>query len=131
LLEVNGRLGGHVPAALRRATGVDAVALALQAATGTASPPPDVGFGCVAFDYLFASPVEARRVVGVDGLDELQRLPGVERVQLRVPPGGPVDWRAGTEGSVCSISGAVATHDALRDTLAAADSVLRVTYSDA
>jgi biotin carboxylase len=129
LLEVNGRLGGHVPSCIRRSLGVDPVALALRAAVGAVESVPDVRRpGCVAFDYFPAVPVEARRVVAVAGLDEIQHLPGVEHVELRVQPGASLDWRVGSEGYVCSVAGAVATHDELRRTLSAIDALLRVTY---
>ena len=128
LLEVNGRLGGHVPGSLRRTIGVDAVALALQAAAGAASPPAGVPFACVAFEYFPAAPVDAGRLVALAGIDEVRRLPGVERVELRVQPGAVLDWRAGTEGYVCLVTGAVASHDDLRRTLAMVDSSLRPTF---
>lgn len=128
LLEVNGRLGGHVAGSLRRTMGVDAIALALQAALGAASPPAGGRYDCVAFEYFPAAPVEARRLVAVAGMDEVRRLPGVERVKLHVQPGTIMDWRTGTEGYVCVVTGAVATHDDLRRTLAMVDSTLRPTF---
>jgi biotin carboxylase len=128
LLEVNGRLGGHLSQMLRRALDLDPVALALQTAAGTVTPPAEITFRCISFDYFPAAPMEARRLVAVEGIDEVRRLPGVERVTLRLQPGTDLDWRAGSEAYVCLVSGAVATHDELRRTIAGVDATLRPTF---
>jgi len=107
IIEVNGRLGGAVPALVSQATGVDLMAMSQRVALGEQ----------VVFDQLMATtrigflfyvqpPQSARRVRRVEGLDQLAQLPGVDSVSLARQPGDDVDWRKGSHEYVFMVVGA-------------------------
>ena len=106
VIEVNGRIGGGVPDMLRLSTGLDIVKLAMGAAlglpTGISSPPSTNG---VAYRFFYQPPVSARRLVSIDGLERLKRLPGVESLFLHHPPGSEIDARHGTRTYVFAVVG--------------------------
>jgi hypothetical protein len=58
----------------------------------------------VAFWRILHAPRGSRRLIGIDGVDRLRELPGVEEVRLRVAPGDEVDWAAGYHGSLRTAS---------------------------
>ncbi len=92
---------------MTQATGVDLMAMSKRVALGD-----DVVFDdfipASRIGYLFyvQAPQTARRVVGVDGLDELSELPGVDSVFLARQPGDDVDWRKGSHQYIFSVIGA-------------------------
>ncbi len=116
LVEVNGRLGGRPPFVLASVSDVNLFRAACQVAAGarpevTASAPCD-GVG---FWLMLQAPIAARRVVRIDGLDDLCDTCGVEQVHLNRRPGDLVDWREGTDGHVVTVRGRVADHRALEE----------------
>jgi biotin carboxylase len=114
VIELNGRIGGGVPEMLSHATGVEILPLAMRLALGD-----EIAFDelpeCTGVAYLFyvQAPAAMRRVVAVDGLDELRGDPSVHEVILVRGPGQSVDWREGNHGHVFSVRGSVADHEAL------------------
>ena len=106
MIEVNGRIGGGVPDMLRLSTGLDIVKLAMGAALGLpteiSSPPSTNG---VAYRFFYQPPVSARRLISIDGLERLKRLPGVESLFLHHPPGSEIDARHGTRTYVFAVVG--------------------------
>jgi biotin carboxylase len=115
VIELNGRIGGGVPEMLADATGVQLMALAMRVALGESivfETMPD----CTQVGYLLyvQAPASMTTVTGIDGLDRLRAMPGVDEVTINRGPGRAVDWRSGNHGHVFSVRGAVADHDELR-----------------
>ncbi|WP_028193305.1 ATP-grasp domain-containing protein [Salinispora pacifica] len=83
IIEVNGRLGGHISELARRAAGMDVVRVAGLAALGEASPPrPVPTCGPVHWQYNNPTPRDACEFVGVNGWREAL---GVEGVSVYTP----------------------------------------------
>jgi hypothetical protein len=111
VIEVNGRMGGHVPEMLARAAGVDVFAWSMRIALGESVvldgllPTHRVGY------FLSEqAPQWASRVVSVTGLDRLVEHPDVDAIFLNRRPGDDVDWRKGSQEYVFSTVGAAADH---------------------
>jgi len=118
VIEVNGRIGGHVPDTLAAATGLQILPLAMRIALGerivfTSLPT------CSSVGYVlhYHAPVGVRRILSVSGLDTLRKRPGVESVTLNRGPGKLVDWHEGSFGHVFAVSGSLANHGELRQLL--------------
>jgi biotin carboxylase len=130
IIEVNGRLGGSVPDMATLALGLNLFQMSLRVALGERivfdSLPATNGVG-----YLFSphSPQWARRVVSVDGLDELGRYPGVKSVFLNRKPGDDIDWRKGSHEYVFSVIGAAPDHQGLLAAKKYIDEEVVVTYA--
>ena len=107
VIEVNGRLGGAIPALMTQATGVDVMALSQRVALGERVAFDDlIPTSRVGYFFYVQAPQSARRVVSVEGLTELGDLPGVDSVFLARRPGDDVDWRKGSHQYVFSVVGA-------------------------
>ena len=106
MLEVNGRIGGGVPDMLHLTTGVDIVKLAMRAALGlpcdVRAMPPTSG---VSYRFFYQPPASARRLVSIDGLEQLKHRPGVESLYLHHPPGTEIDSRHGTRSYLFAVVG--------------------------
>lgn len=114
VLEVNGRLGGGVPAMLLQANGESLIRLSMRVALGEAvdldGPVPCSKVG---WRFLFQPPPSARRFVGIDGLDRLAELPGVSSVSLHRRPGDPIEVLDGTRQFIYEAEGASRDYDGL------------------
>jgi hypothetical protein len=93
IIEVNGRLGGHINGLARQAAGVDLVRVAGQLALGLV---PDVPAGLdlpdrVCFQHNTLAPVEACALVGVRGAAEVRRVAGVDGFRAYARPGDTFD----------------------------------------
>ncbi|GAB7187000.1 hypothetical protein ATKI12_6831 [Kitasatospora sp. Ki12] len=126
LIEVNGRLGGHVSDVLKRSAGTDLLALALRTALrpvlGAFDPPEPVlgpGAHCpaVAFQYFLSPPADGLAPGDGELLDGLLAVPGVDLVDARIDPSWRADWRAGTEWLIGTVYGSTAGHAELRTTM--------------
>jgi biotin carboxylase len=128
VLEVNGRIGGGVPDMLHLTTGVDIVKLAMRAALGLPTDvramPPTSG---VSYRFFYQPPASARRLVSIDGLEQLKQRPGVESLYLHHPPGTEIDSRHGTRsylfavvGSTPDYAGVLSAEEFLRTEISAA-----------
>jgi hypothetical protein len=130
LIEVNGRLGGGVPEMLALAAGVDLFEVSQRVALGehivfdNLVPTERVG-------YLFyvQAPMRASRVVGVEGLDKLGAIPGVELISQNRRAGDEVDWRQGNHGHVFSVLGAARDHDEVLAVKQFIDEKVTITYA--
>lgn len=115
VIEVNGRLGGGVPAALGRAAGVDVIAMAMRVALGEhvafEGPLPTHRVGYLA---TAAAPQWASRVEAVEGLEAVSGFPGVESVELKRRPGDALDWRQGSVGFVYAVVGSTPDLEGLK-----------------
>jgi biotin carboxylase len=109
VIEVNGRLGGGIGEMLQAAAGIDPVRLHLRQALGErAAPEGLVRCERVGYRLFHQPPLSARRILGVDGLQEIGELPGVAAVGLHLSAGDPVDGRQGTRSFVFSVVGTTA-----------------------
>ncbi|WP_055697406.1 ATP-grasp domain-containing protein [Streptomyces silaceus] len=123
IIEVNGRLGGHVNGLARTACGTDLVRLAALVALGEPVEPPVLRPARVHFQHHGLAPTEPCVLEAVHGAEELRNLPGVDgyrtftRVGERLP-GGVLTHEMDV------VWGTAPTHDAMTATLDRALSVL-------
>lgn len=114
VIEVNGRIGGGVPAMLEATTGVDLMGLAFDLALGRDVRIPKLTPRCVSYLFYVQPPSTMSHITSVDGLSALRSHPGVAQVTLNRGAGHDVDWRDGNHGHVFSVFGTCANHDELR-----------------
>ena len=106
VIEVNGRIGGGVPDMLRLSTGLNIVKLSMRAALGLANRVSSLTATTgVAYRFFYQPPVSPRRLVSIDGLERLKRLPGVESLFLHHTPGTEIDARHGTRTYLFAVVG--------------------------
>jgi hypothetical protein len=84
----------------------------------------------VAYQLFVQPPITARRLVRMEGLDEISALPGVAQLSPRCHVGDETDWRQGSGGYVLSVRGSVPDHDALRRMRERILELLVVEYAD-
>lgn len=77
IIEVNGRLGGHINELSRRACGVDLVTLAGHQALGAETAVTPLRPSGVHYQHHTLAPVQPCRLLGIDGAAAVRRLPGV------------------------------------------------------
>ncbi len=129
IIEVNGRLGGSVPAMMTHATGVDVMELSKRVALGEHVVFDDlIPTSRVGYLFYVQAPKSARRVVAVEGLTELSEYPGVDSVFLSRQPGDEVDWRKGSHQYVFSVTGAADDHEAVLATKRFIDEEVTMTF---
>jgi len=130
VIEVNGRLGGHVTWLWKRIGGGDLVALEIAAACQRTAVWPEPVSDVIAFRYLLPAPLTVGRVSAVSGVAQVRELPGVELVQLRARPGTVVDWRQGSGSYVVLISGATSTYEEMHHCVERIESLVRIDLDD-
>ncbi|WP_022900957.1 ATP-grasp domain-containing protein [Humibacter albus] len=114
VIEANGVTGGGaIRDLIQHGLGVDVLQLAMRLAVGEhivfeEPPSPDE----VGFFFEMQPNKDARRIVSVDGLDDVARIPGVERVIPGLRAGDECSWRAGTTGFIAAVFGAAPDHAA-------------------
>jgi len=118
VIEVNGRMGGHIADALHRSAGLDLLGIAVRTALGESVTRTEPVFRRVTFQYFLAAPSDQVRPGRPAVLDELAAVPGVDAVDAQVPAQWRPDWRAGTEWNLGTVYGSAGDHDELRETLA-------------
>lgn len=114
LIEVNGRLGGHVADLIRRAGGPDLVRLALRTALGSETVPDRPSWDRVSFQHFVLAPDGTRVVRRISGTDAVRALPGVSKVDLADLPRVLPAVATGASSRVGTVYGAVADHAQLR-----------------
>lgn len=114
LIEVNGRLGGHVADLVRRAGGPDLIRLALLAALGTGAAPARPRWDRVSFQYFVLPPDGTRVVRRISGAGAVRSLPGVSKVDLTDLPRVLPAVATGASSRIGTVYGAVADHTQLR-----------------
>jgi biotin carboxylase len=87
LIEVNGRLGGHLNELARRSCGVDLVRTAGLLALGRPLPHGRLRPDRVYFQYNTPAPVEACQLRGVRGAREVRAVDGVTGYRVYARPG--------------------------------------------
>jgi len=131
IIEINGRVGGYVADLLRRSSGYDLLRTAMLAATGL---PPDAAgpaFHRVAFRRYLATPAAEVVLTGLDGMDHLAALPGVDHVEVRARVGQALDWRHGTQECLGVVYGHAEDHTALLGLVQEADACVTAAYEPA
>ncbi|MGP3978851.1 ATP-grasp domain-containing protein [Streptomyces sp. 8N114] len=123
VIEVNGRLGGHLNELSRRACGVDLVGWAGRIALGQELPGPLPTTAEVHFQYNSLAPVEPCTLRALHGAKEARAVPGVHGHRPYVRPGGRLPGGIGTT-HLDLLWGAAADHDAMVRTVHAALSCL-------
>ncbi len=116
VIEVNGRVGGGMSEILEVASGVPFLHLAFRCALGedvVVERMPECRR--VGFLLYVQAPAHCEKMVGVEGLDRLRRMDGIEQVVLNRAPGQALSWRDGNHGYVYSVLGTVPDHRALLD----------------
>lgn len=101
VIEVNGRLGGHINELAIRSVGYDLVWSCGRLAIGSHAGEEMAAAACAAdrirnltevfFQYMSAAPCDARRLVAVDGAREVRRAPGIDGYLQYVRPGIDLD----------------------------------------
>ncbi|MEU7004584.1 ATP-grasp domain-containing protein [Nonomuraea sp. NPDC046570] len=129
VIEVNGRLGGYVSDILQRAANYDLVRVAIQLALGQPVQVPPIRWRSVAYQYFLAPPVGVERLVELNGVDEVNEIPGVRYLELHVEPGQSVDWRNGTRAHLGIVYGSASDHEDLQATLAEIDRRFQPVYA--
>jgi Carbamoyl-phosphate synthase L chain, ATP binding domain len=127
VIEVNGRVGAGVPDMLGAVTDLDLLAIAMRIALGETIVFDELPrCGQVVFVLLRQAPASMRRIIAVEGLDQLRADPSVRRVILQRGPGQSVDWREGFWGHVFSVEGVVADHEQLKGLARRVDSEIQL-----
>jgi hypothetical protein len=130
VIEVNGRLGGHIAWLWRRVGGGDLVGLEIAAACRMKAAWPEPVRDVIAFRYLLPAPLTVGRVSAVSGVAQVRELPGVELVQLRARRGTVVDWRQGTGSYVALVSGTASTYAAMHHCIERIESLVRIDLAE-
>lgn len=91
IIEVNGRMGGHVNDIARAACGVDMVQVAARLAGGEPIEFPRLRPDRVHFQYHTPAPFRPARMVAMHGAAEARRLPGVTGYRVFVRAGEQLD----------------------------------------
>ncbi|MGI5346820.1 ATP-grasp domain-containing protein [Streptomyces sp. CA-250714] len=123
LIEVNGRLGGHLNELSRRACVVDLVGWAGRLALGQELPGPLPTPSEVHYQYNSLAPVQPCTLRALHGAKEARAVPGVHGHRPYVRPGGRLPGGTGTT-HLDLLWGAAADHDAMTRAVQAALSYL-------
>lgn len=130
LIEVNPRVGGGgITNIFERRHGISLIRIAVLAALG-APPPLSAPTDGVAYNFYVMPPAGAARLLGVDGVDQVSRLPGVDHVELHRGIGEALDWHEGSLGYVATVGGYAADHAAVFATHAAVLDTLQLHCDD-
>jgi hypothetical protein len=117
IIEVNGRLGGHISGLVSRLGGPSMFVIAMKLALGQdIGTIPVIAESPVAFYRLLVAPPPAIEVAAVEGVDMLENTPGIDGIRVNRRPGDPVDSRVSTQlDYVVRIDGMVESHDELNE----------------
>jgi ATP-grasp domain len=131
IIEVNGRLGGHVNFMTQEATGVSLVRIAGQLALGQEVEPPFLKPDLVHFQYHVPAPTQSFRLDAVHGGRDVRRMDGVTgyRLTTRLGEHHPAD--VGTR-ELDEFWGVCPDHDTMVDLVDRACSALSydITFGD-
>jgi biotin carboxylase len=113
VIEVNGRLGGHMAHIVGHAIGRNLVRDAILCALGR---PPDgpterTGVSGTVYRKWFYAREDQGLLAAVEGLDGVRALPHVMSVKRLLPLGADINWTGGTATSVVQVDGRAADLD--------------------
>lgn len=129
VIEVNGRLGGHIAELARRSCGVDLIRLAALSALGLAEPPALLRPDRVYFQYNVPAPVGSAVFLGVHGAADVRRIPGITGYRPYVRPGDRLDHGVMTY-QLDLLCGDTASHPEMAHAIEAALERLEFEYLD-
>ncbi|MFF4016053.1 acetyl-CoA carboxylase biotin carboxylase subunit family protein [Streptomyces sp. NPDC001843] len=130
IIEVNGRVGGHINELARRACGVDLVRLAGLQALGEPIEARELRPAGVHFQHHGLAPVTPCRLVAVHGRREVRRLEGISGYRLFARPGDQLPGGVMTH-EMDILWGACDDHDAMTAVIAKALATLSYEFEDA
>jgi biotin carboxylase len=128
IIEVNGRVGGYIHDLFRRGYGHRLVELAGRIALGQTPRIEPGPAERVAFHYIGLAPLDARQFVAADGIADARSLPEVDRLDLGVVPGTPLDWRRGFRDRIYACRGKTSTYAELATLVDGLDEILQLRY---
>jgi biotin carboxylase len=130
IIEVNGRVGGGIPAMLQEAAHFPMLATSLRVALGE-HVVIDGPIRCprVGYRFFLQPPAISGTVEAIDGVNRLADRPGVHTVTVHRGPGWRVDWREGTRTFVLAVVGVADDHDEVRAVWRALHEEITVSYS--
>jgi hypothetical protein len=67
----------------------------------------------VGYSLRVPPPIDAVRLVQLDGVDAISHIPGVTAFEIMRGVGDPVDWRKGWDGCIYYALGAADSHDGM------------------
>lgn len=115
IIEVNGRVGGHIPELARRAARIDLVDVAARIARGRRADVHPAEPDRVFFQFTTPAPTEPGIVSAICADDALSDVAGVVRVYPRVRPGAEVGGTA--THNLDLVVGDVPDHESLASTI--------------
>ncbi|WP_128434200.1 ATP-grasp domain-containing protein [Streptomyces cyaneus] len=130
IIEVNGRVGGHINELSRRACGVDLVRLAGRQALGEDVEAGELLPERVHFQHHGLAPVTPCRFVTVHGRREVRQVDGISGYRTFVRPGDELPGGVMTH-EMDILWGACDDHDAMTAVIAKALAVLTYEFEDA
>ncbi len=111
VVEINGRIGGGVPEMMQLTSDVDLIRqvmrVALHMDPAVPAMPATTG---VAYRFFYQPPTSARRLISIEGIDALRRLPGVKSVVIHHNPGAELDAAHGTRTYLFAVVGHADDH---------------------
>lgn len=112
VVEVNGRVGGHIPQLLESATGQSMYSIAGRVALGEQVAFDDL-LPCTQIGYTFSivPDLDAVELIKLDGLNCARQVPGVRDVYVGREVGDQLDWREGFAGSIIDLFGEADSHE--------------------
>jgi hypothetical protein len=131
LVEVNGRVGGSIDAMMTRIGGPSMTRLVLQVALGLeVGELSRVNESSVAFYRVLVGPVGATMVTGIEHIDDVSAIPGVQDVALNKRPGDAVSSRLSAFlDNTVRVDGLVHSYEELRDVMERIDATVTLTFS--
>ena len=129
IIEINGRPTGLTPTIVKLASGVPLLELGMRLALGEHIV-IDGPVSCerIAYRFYREPPLTATKVLGIKGLDQLGKLPGVQDIDVQKETGDTVDWRNGSFDRVFQVTGTVSDYAELAEHYAACTADSYVTY---
>ncbi len=137
VVEVNGRLGGHVQLLMELAGGPPVLPLVFRLALGRAMAQDPVltqilsdGWSRVGYFASVQSPMGTTRLLSVKGFDEVAALPHVSSVLRKGRQGDRFDWAEGAGSSVCEVFGSVERLEDLAAARREIDDLIEVEFEE-
>ena len=130
VIEVNGRVGGSIPEIFALATENkhSILNLAGRVAIGEVLRCDRIPTSRVGFSVLLPPPHDARRLLRLDNVDQVGRLPGVDAVVINRRPGDRLDWREGWDGHILMVFGFADNHAGMWQTRQRISEVIQLEY---
>jgi biotin carboxylase len=129
IIEVNGRLGGHIDELYARAYGLDMLAIELALAAGTTPALHSGPAEQVYYQYQNLGPADGGTFIRVDGAAAVRAVPGVTGYRALVPRGAPVPRGVSTT-ELDLLTGHADNHDAMLTSIDKALAELTFTIAD-